>query len=67
MPHPFTGEVELAVTAETSIVADVIDSVYVPIDGAYHYKLQCTMTDGDSAATVKVVDVHQSLVSQKEG
>lgn len=66
MPHPYTGEVELAVTATTSITVEVLDSVFVLVDGAYHYKLQGTMTNGNDAATVKILDVHESLVTGKE-
>lgn len=68
MTHPAenNSEVILSVTAETKIAAEVMSSVLNPVDGAYHYDLQCEMTDGNNAATVSVNDVHQSLVITKE-
>jgi len=61
--HPYTGEIQLAVTAETTINAEVMTSEL--IGGYYFYKLQANFTDGNNANTVIVKDVHQNLISQK--
>lgn len=66
MPHPLTGEVELIVTADTTVTAEVVNSVLNPIDGQYHYNLTASFTDGNNAATVSVKDVIQSLIIEKE-
>lgn len=64
MAHPAEdgSEVLLAVTSETQISAQVVSSVFNTVDGAYHYNLQCQMTDGNNVNTVQVNDVYQELV-----
>lgn len=66
MEHPLTGEVELSVTAEFTITAEVISSELNPLDGLYHYNLQCTFSNENStAASVQITDVIESLVIGK--
>lgn len=67
MQHPAenNSEVTLSVTEQIQLTATVISSELNGVDGAYHYNLQCQMTDGNNAATVQVDDVHQSLVILK--
>lgn len=68
MQHPAENgtEIQLWVTAELQLSAQVVDSVYNTTDGSYHYDLQCQFTDGNNVNTVQVTDVHQSLVILKE-
>lgn len=68
MNHPADSgtEIQLWVTAELQLPAQVVDSVLNSVDEAYHYNLQCQFTDGNNVNTVQVTDVHQSLVILKE-
>lgn len=68
MTHPAENgtEITLSVTAETQLSAQVMSSILITGTGAYHYDLQCQMTDGNNVNTVQVNDVHQSLVILKE-